>query len=85
VEIREQNLFKISKRLAALENLHDSGDINMAWENVVENIIYKLGTVSHYEGKQHSPWFDAKYSKFVGEMKQAKLHWLQDLSQIHII
>jgi hypothetical protein len=39
VEVREQSRFKISKRLAALENLHDSGDINMAWENIGGNII----------------------------------------------
>jgi hypothetical protein len=31
------------------------------------------------------PWFDAKYSKLVDKMKQAKLQWLQDPSQIHII
>jgi len=39
VEVREQNRFKISKRITALENLHDSGDINMAWDNTGENII----------------------------------------------
>jgi len=39
VEAREQNQFKISKRIAALEILHDRGDINMAWENTGGNII----------------------------------------------
>jgi hypothetical protein len=39
VEVKQQNLFKISKRLAALENLHDSWNINMVWGNVGENII----------------------------------------------
>lgn len=28
-----------------MENLHDSGDINMAWENIVENVIEELDCV----------------------------------------
>ena len=38
LEIRKQNQIKISNRLAALENLSDSEDINRAWENIKETI-----------------------------------------------
>ena len=34
----KQYQIKISNRFAALENLHDSKDINRAWENIKENI-----------------------------------------------
>ena len=39
LEVRKQCQIKISNRLAALENLRDSEDINRAGENVRENII----------------------------------------------
>jgi len=39
-----------------LENLSDSSDINMAWENIKENI--KTESLGLYELKQHKPWFD---------------------------
>jgi len=38
LEVRKQYQIKILNRFAALENLSDSEDINMAWENVKENI-----------------------------------------------
>ena len=38
LEVRKQYQIKISNRFAALENLNDSKDINMAWENIKENI-----------------------------------------------
>ena len=34
----KQYQIKISNRLAVLENLNDSEDINGAWEKIVENI-----------------------------------------------
>jgi hypothetical protein len=33
--------------------------------------------------KKHKPWFDYGCSKLVNEMKQAKLQWLQDPSEIN--
>jgi hypothetical protein len=33
--------------------------------------------------KKHKPWFDYGCSKLVDEMKQAKLQWLQDPSEIN--
>jgi hypothetical protein len=38
LEVRTQYQIKISNRVAALENLYDSRDINRAWENIKENI-----------------------------------------------
>jgi len=38
LEVRKDNQIKISKRFAALENLRDSEDINMAWESIKGNI-----------------------------------------------
>ena len=46
-------------RLAALENLDDSKDINRAWENIKENIKTSAKeSLGLYELKQHKPWFD---------------------------
>jgi len=38
LEVRKQYQIEIMKRLAALENLSDSEDINSVWENIKENI-----------------------------------------------
>jgi len=38
LEVRKQYQTEITNRLAALENLSDSEDINRAWENIKENI-----------------------------------------------
>ena len=38
LEVRKQYQIKISKNFTALENLSDSNNINMAWENIKENI-----------------------------------------------
>jgi len=43
LEVRKQYQIKFSKRFAALENLNDSKDINMAWENIrrKQNLSYR--------------------------------------------
>jgi len=38
LEVRKQFQVKVSNSFAALENLSDSEDINMAWEIIKENI-----------------------------------------------
>jgi lipoate-protein ligase A len=38
VEIKEKYQVEISNRVAALENLDESFDINNAWESIRENI-----------------------------------------------
>jgi hypothetical protein len=37
-EVRKQFQIELSDRFAGLENLNDSEDINMAWENIKQNI-----------------------------------------------
>jgi len=85
LEIRKQYPIKISIRLAALENLNDSENINRAWENVKENIKTSVKEIlGGYELKQHKPWFDEEYLQFSDERKQAKMQWLQDSNQRNI-
>jgi len=38
LEVRKQYQIKFLNRFAALENLNNSKDINMAWENIKESI-----------------------------------------------
>jgi len=54
LEVRKQYQIKISNRLAALENLNYSEDINGAWENKIS----AKESLSLYEMKQHKPRFD---------------------------
>jgi len=56
LEVRKQYQIKMSKRFAVLENLHDSKDINRAWENIKQNIktSAKQGP-GLYELKQYKP------------------------------
>jgi predicted lipase len=57
LKVRKQ--IKISNRSAALENLHDSKDINRAWENIKENIKTSAkDSLGLYELKQHKPWYN---------------------------
>ena len=59
LEVRKQYQIEIMKRLAALENLSDSKDINSAWENIKENIRTSAKeNLGLPELKQHKPWFD---------------------------
>jgi hypothetical protein len=70
LEVRKQYPNKISNRLAALENLNDSENINRAWENVKENIkISVKESLGLYELKQHKPWLDEEYLQFSDERK----------------
>jgi len=59
LEVRKQYQMKISNRFAALENLNDGEDINMAWENIKENIRTSAKeSLGLHELKQHKTWFD---------------------------
>jgi len=59
LEVRKQYQVKISKSFAALENLSDSEDVNMAWENIKENIKTSAKeSLGLHELNQHKPWFD---------------------------
>jgi hypothetical protein len=37
-DVKEQYHVKITNRFAALENFDDNVDMNIAWENITENI-----------------------------------------------
>jgi len=58
LEVRKQYQIKISNRLAALENLNYSEDINGAWENIKEEKNSAKESLSLYEMKQHKPRFN---------------------------
>jgi hypothetical protein len=58
-------------------------NINRAWETIRENItISAKASLGYYELKNHKPWFDEGCSKLLDQRKQAKLHCLQDPSEI---
>jgi hypothetical protein len=58
LEVRKQYQLKISNRFAALENLNVSEDINMAWENIKENIkISAQESLDLREWNQHKSLF----------------------------
>jgi len=82
LEVRIQYQIEISKRLAALENLSDSKDINRAWENTEEKIKTSAKeSLGLHELKEHKPWFDEECLRFIDQRKQAKMQWVQDPSQ----
>ena len=59
MEVRKQYQLEITNRFAALENISEDEDINMAWERIKENI--KTSTTESLginEMKRHKPWFD---------------------------
>jgi hypothetical protein len=81
-DVKEQYQVTIRNKFAALRNLEDSGDINGAWDNIRENIkISAQESLGYCESKHRKPWFDEECSKLVDQRKQAKLQWLQDLSE----
>jgi benzoyl-CoA reductase/2-hydroxyglutaryl-CoA dehydratase subunit BcrC/BadD/HgdB len=60
-ELKKKKKYQImnTNRFAPLENLSDDEDINMAWENIKEN-LKTLAKESQgvQELKQQKPWFD---------------------------
>ena len=82
LEVRKQYRIKISNRLAALEDLNDSEGINRVWENIQENIkISAKESVGLDKLKQRKAWFDEECLHFLDQRKQAKVQWVQNLSQ----
>jgi hypothetical protein len=57
-EFRKQYQMKTSNKSAALENLNDSKNINLAWENIIQNNKTSAkDSLDLYELKQHKPMF----------------------------
>jgi hypothetical protein len=78
-EVKEQYQIKIKNKFASLENLDDNKDINSAWDTIRQNI----NEIGLCELKSHKPWFDEECLKLVDQRKQAKVQWLQDLSEVN--
>jgi hypothetical protein len=58
-------------------------DISRTWENVRENIKMSAEeSLCHQTLKQHKTWVNKECSKLLHQRKQAKVHWLQNQSQI---
>jgi hypothetical protein len=84
VEVKEKYQVEISNRFAALENLGERLDINNAWENTGGNIKTSAKeNLGYHTLKFNKPWFDDECSKLIEQQKQAKLQWLQNLSQVN--
>jgi hypothetical protein len=72
------------KQVCSSGNLEDSGDINRARNNIRENIKTSAQeSIGYCESKSHKLCFDKECSEFVDRIKQAKLQWLQDLSEVN--
>jgi hypothetical protein len=57
-----------------LGKLNDSEDINRAWENIEENFKNSVKkSLGPYELKQHKPWFDEEFLRFLDQRKQVKM------------
>jgi hypothetical protein len=83
-EVKEQCQVTIKNKFAALENLDDNGDINMAWETIRESIVISAkDIIGLCESKSYKPWFDEECLKLVDRRKQAKLKWLQNPSIVN--
>jgi len=64
-----------------LEKLNDKEKINSAWENIKDNTKTSAnGCLGLYELRQYKTCFVEEFSRFLEEMKQALLQWLQDPS-----
>jgi hypothetical protein len=59
-------------------------EINNAWNTIIENVnILSKNSLDYYELKEHKSWFHEECSKLLYQRKQAKLQWLQDVSEIN--
>ena len=77
MEVRKQYQAEITNRFAALENLSDDEDMNMAWENIKENIKTSAQeSMSLHKLKHYESWFDEECFGFLDRRKQAKMQWV---------
>ena len=84
LEVRKQYQIESSNRFAALGNLNDDVDINMAWENIKENMKTSAEVrVGLHELEHHTRWFDECLG-FLDQRRQAKMQWVQDPGQRNV-
>jgi hypothetical protein len=82
-EVKELYQVTIKNTFAALEDLHNNGDINRTCEIIRERIkISAKESIGLYESKSCKPRFDEECSKLVDRRKWAKLQWLYDPSEV---
>jgi hypothetical protein len=67
-----------------LEDFGADVEINSAWKMIRENIkMSPKESLCYFDLKKHKPCFDGGRLKLLHQRKQAKLHWLQDSSEIN--
>jgi hypothetical protein len=73
-DVKEQCQVTIRNMFATLKDLVDSGDINVAWDNIRQNIkISAQEWLGYFESKHREPWFDEECSKLADRREQVKL------------
>jgi hypothetical protein len=73
----------ITNRFAALENLSDDEDINMAWQSI--KVMIKTSAKENLvlqEMKQHKPWIYEECLRILDQRTQVKMQWVQNISQV---
>jgi hypothetical protein len=76
---------EVSNSFAALRDLEAQVEVNSAWETIRENIkISAKESLGYFEMKKHKLWFNGQCSKLLDQMKEPKLQWLQDQSEINV-
>ena len=74
LEVRKEYQIEIPNRLAALQILKDSEDINRTWENIKGGIkILLKESLDLCERKQQKPWFDEECQRPLDQRKLAKI------------
>jgi hypothetical protein len=68
---------EISNRFAALKDVHESVDINIAWESTIENIKTSR-PLGYHKLKRDKPWSDDECPKLIDQQNKTKLQWLQN-------
>jgi hypothetical protein len=67
-----------------LEDFDAEVETNNNWEEIRENIkLSAKENLGYYELKQHKQWFYEGCSNLLDQVKQSKLQWLQDSSEIN--
>ena len=70
LQVRKQYQIGITNRFTALENLRDEEDINMAWENIKENIkISVKRNLGLHDLNQRKQWLDKACLGFSDQRK----------------
>jgi len=65
--------------------MNDDEDVDRTWEKIKKNIQTSVKeSLNLHKFKQNKPWFDEECLGFLDQRKQAKMQWIQDLSQSNV-